>query len=162
MHNNPCQPRQRYQPPRPNLRVRQRQTNQSVDSFSNQTDARMEIIASMPIRALMASACGMAPSLTIFRLVHIPGDNSLLDQTVRSQLRRSRMPNPRAKQLTPRDPTKSRRRNPKASHEAKEARLRLQPRAEMSILTTTPRLTTMTKRKTRLMINLKKTIQKRM
>ena len=35
--------------------LRQRPTNQSVDSFSNQTDARMETIASMHILTRMAS-----------------------------------------------------------------------------------------------------------
>ena len=39
----------------PNQRVLQHQTNQCADSFSNQTDARMETIASMHIRVLMVS-----------------------------------------------------------------------------------------------------------
>ena len=86
VHNNLCQPRLRFLPPNPSPRVLQRRINQCADSFSNQMDARMEITASMHIRVPTVSACGVAQSRTIPRLVPVLAGNSLRDRRVSSQL----------------------------------------------------------------------------
>ena len=153
VHNNLCQ---RFPPRSPNPRVHQCQTNQRVDSFSNQMDARMGTIASMLIRALMKCLrCGSE-----FHNLQAC-TRPRRQQSSRSDVkpRRRLMPNPKAKPLTLKDMS-GEERNQKASRKAREARLSLQPRVGMSISTTTPRLTKMTKMKHRLMMNLKKMIQK--
>ena len=71
VHNNVCPPRRPFQPLRPS-----RQDPQT------EMDARMEIIASMHIPEPTGSVCDVALSHTIFRLVPVLADTSLLDQTV--------------------------------------------------------------------------------
>ena len=82
VRNNLCQRRRLFLSLSPSLRAHQRRTNQYADSSSNQMDARMETIVSMHTRALMVSACGVALSLIVSRLVPVRGGSSLLDRTV--------------------------------------------------------------------------------
>ena len=90
--------------------------------FSNQMDARMDIITSMHIPVLMGCVCVVAQSHIISRLVLVLANNSLLDLAVRSQPSRRLMRSPKEKLLMPRPPTKEPRirRKPKVSLKAKD------------------------------------------
>ena len=65
-------------------RAPQRQINQSVVSFSSQTDARMEILASMHTPAPIGSVCVVAQSHITSKLVPVLAANSLPDPAVQA------------------------------------------------------------------------------
>ena len=77
------QPRLPSRQPSPSPSLRQRPTSQSVcRSFSNQTDAGMEILASMHILAPMAGVCAVALRRRTFKPVaHTPTTILLIQQS---------------------------------------------------------------------------------
>ena len=158
----PCQPKQPSRPPSPRLKELQRRTNQSVVSFSNQMDARMEIIASMHTRVPMGSVCDVAPSHIIFKLAPRPRRQQPSQSTKPAPKKTYAKPKGRAADAQGANQGHQEKKKSKGKSKGKEARMSLQPRVVTSTLTTAPRLMKMNKRNTKNMTNLKKMIQKLM